>query len=427
MRKPTPSRPWDSVTLGSVEQLFEQARKQILSAVSPLEAVDTDLLSALGQVLSRDVVASQDVPPRETAAMDGYAVRSVDVASARAEHPVVLLVSQEIAAGAIGGDPIAPGEAARIMTGAPVPPNADAVVPFEHTDEDARGSPPRQIGVRIAPTIGANVRPAGEDLRAGDVALPRGTILGPPRLGVLASLGIARAPVHRRPRVGVLSTGDELIAPGQPAAAGRVYDANGATLAAGVAEAGGLPVSLGIAPDQPEVLERVLRGAAGACDLIVTSAGVSRGDYDLVKDVLRRLGRMAFWEVRMKPGRPLAFGWLGDTPLVGLPGNPVAAAVGFEQFVRPAIRKMLGATDLFRPEVAATIRGSATNRDGRRCFLRARLEWAESGYVAALNPRQGSGRLTSLSWANALVVIPEDVSTVSDGDRLAVQILGTPD
>jgi molybdopterin molybdotransferase len=223
--------------------------------------------------------------------------------------------------------------------------------------------------------------------------------------------------------VAILSTGDELLAPGVPPVEGRRYDSNGIVLAAAVVGAGGGPVPLGIAPDRPDALERRLHRAASTADLIITSAGVSHGDYDLVRGVLGRLGRIDFWQVRMRPGRPLAFGSLGDTPLIGLPGNPVAAAVGFEELVRPAIRKMLGAPNLFRPEVEATARGAAANRDERRCFFRARVERVGRDFVAVLNPRQGSGVLTALAWANALVVVPEDVPEVRDGDRVRVQLL----
>ena len=291
----------------------EEARERILSFVPLLDAEDTPIDDALGQAVAEDVVAGFAIPPLDNTSMDGYAVRAADTTGASAASPVTLRVVGELAAGYVYDGRVEPGTAVRIMTGAPMPAGADSVVPFEETDEPegrnfgsfAKSRP--EVGVLKAALPGANIRRAGEDVVPGAVILPRGTVLHPPQIGVLASLGMATVRVHRRPVVAILSTGDEIVAPGEPLKAGQIYDSNAHSVAAMVREIGGVPKMLGIASDTPEMLEARLKDGLDA-DLLVTSAGVSRGDYDVVKDVLMKHGEINFWTVRMRPGKPLAFG-----------------------------------------------------------------------------------------------------------------------
>lgn len=405
----------------------EEAAARVLSHVRTLPPERRAVLDALGQVLAEDVRATFDIPPRANSAMDGYAVRAADTVGATAAAPRFLEVIAELPAGHAPTVSVRPGTAIRIMTGAPMPEGADAVVQFELTTE-AQGASPRdgRIGILAAAKPAQNVRQAGEDVRAGDVVLRAGSEVRPAEVGVLASLGRREVAVIRRPRVAVLSTGDELLAPGEPLQPGKIYDANGYSVAALVRRYGGVPVQLGIARDRIEDLVAKVRAGLES-DMLITSAGVSVGDYDVVKDVLAAEGEIGFWQVRIKPGKPIAFGQIRGVPFVGLPGNPVASMVAFEQFVRPAILKMLGKTKLRKPEVEATLVGEVQNRDGRRCFYRAAVERRGGEYVATLTGPQGSGILTSMAQADGLVVIPEDVREAKTGDRVRVQMLDWPE
>jgi molybdopterin molybdotransferase len=325
------------------------------------------------------------------------------------------------------------GEAIRIMTGAPMPPGADAVVPFEETDEPLRGpneAPKKGDKVRVfkAARESANIRFAGEDVRRGQVVLSAGRLIRPSEVGVLASLGLSEVTVYRRPVVAILSTGDEITEPGQPLRLGCIYDANAYSVAALVRACGGVPKLLGIAHDTVEDLTAKIREGFDA-DMIVTSAGVSRGDFDVVKDVLVREGSIDFWSVRMRPGKPLAFGAFNapggrKVPHLGLPGNPVSSMVSFELFGRPALFKMLGRTDWERPLLKAIIRDEVRNGDGRRFFARSIVSRGEDGRLYAdLTGPQGSGILTSMSAANALTVIPEATTVARPGDEVDVMML----
>jgi molybdopterin molybdotransferase len=278
------------------------------------------------------------------------------------------------------------------------------------------------LGVKRPLKPWANIRPAGEDVRAGQTVLTAGTRLRPGEIGLLAALGRATVLVHRRPRVAILATGDELVEPGTEPRPGQISNSNGAAVAAMVRRYGGEPLVLGIARDTTDDLRAKLRAGSGA-DLLITTGGVSVGDYDLVKDVLRAEGRIDLWQVRLKPGKPLAFGRIDGTPLLGLPGNPVAAAVAFEQFARPAILAMLGRTDLAIPTVLARLGDRVENRGGRRHFARVRVEATAEGYVARLSGAQGAGILSALAAANGLLVVPEDVPTAEVGTMLPVQML----
>ena len=396
----------------------DEARARILQGIAPLHAISYPLDRALGLVLARDVPAFHDNPPFDNAAMDGFACRAAEIASATQEKPVWLPVAAEIMAGADNAGMLAAGTIARIMTGAPVPFGADTVVPFEET-----GGGTGVVGVEGSRAARANVRRKGEDFRSGETLLHAGTRLGPSQIALLAALGNTVVAVVRPPRVGILATGNEIVPSGTPLAPGQIWDSNGPALVALVAQAGAIPVSLGIARDDATALRSRLDEARDAgLDLLITSGGVSAGDFDLVKDVLRASGEMAFWSVRIKPGKPLAFGVLDGLPLIGLPGNPVAGIVAFLQFVRPALMKMMGRADLLLPEIEATLLDPIDNRGGRRNFVRVRVVPSADGWVARSAGAQGSAQLSTLARANGLLVIPEDVALAEPGMRFAVQM-----
>jgi len=418
---------------GSSMISVEEARDRILSFFHRLEPEQKPLLDALGQVLAEDVTAPFDIPPLDNTAMDGYAVRSADTTGASESSPRELRVVADLAAGYILETAIGPGEAVRIMTGAPMPPGSDAIVPFEETDEPMRavGQAPAKGGsVRVfkGAEKGANIRYRAEDVKAGTVVVPAGRLVRASEAGVLASMGVSSVRVYRRPVVAILSTGDEVTEPGQPLLPGRIYDANAHSVAALVKTFGGIPRLLGIAKDTVEDLTAKIREGLDA-DMLVTSAGVSRGDFDVVKDVLAREGAIDFWTVRMKPGKPLAFGAFNapdgrKVPHLGLPGNPVSSMVSFELFGRPAIFRMLGREDWQRPLVRAVTRDRVVNVDGRRFYARCIVTRGEHGRLYAdLTGPQGSGILTSMSAANALTVIPEDLPAALPGDEIDVIML----
>jgi molybdopterin molybdotransferase len=410
----------------------EEALERILSYVTLLEPEERPILDALGQVAAEDVVSAIDIPPHDNTAMDGYAVRAADTSGASEASPVMLRVIGELAAGYMFDGDVVRGTAVRIMTGAPMPHGADAVVPFEETDEPegrAFGSFAKSrdhVGVLKAAEAGANVRYAAEDVRRGQPIIPRGRVLQPAQIGVLASLGRARVRVHRRPVVAVLSTGDEVVEPGTPLGPGQIYNSNTYSIAAMVLASGGVPKRLGIAKDTVEALTAKIREGLDA-DMLVTSAGVSRGDYDVVKDVLAKEGEVDFWTVRMRPGKPLAFGTFASggrrIPHIGLPGNPVSSMVSFELFGRPAIYKMLGRDDWRRPVVRAIADEEIVNTDGRRVYARAIVSRRDGGWHAALTGPQGSGMLTSMAFANALAVVPEDTERIAPGEEVDAMLL----
>jgi molybdopterin molybdotransferase len=411
----------------------EEARERILAFFERLPVERKPLLGALGQVLADDSVAPFDIPPLDNTAMDGYAVRAADTTGATEESPRTLKVIADLAAGYVLETPVGAGEAVRIMTGAPMPPGSDAIVPFEETDEPLRGvneAPVREATVRVfkGAEAGANIRYRAEDVTHGQTVIPAGRVVRASEIGVLASIGLSEVSVYRRPVVAILSTGDEITEPGQPLLPGRIYDANAHSIAALVTAYGGVPKLLGIAHDTVEDLTAKIREGLGA-DMLVTSAGVSRGDFDVVKDVLAREGAIDFWTVRMKPGKPLAFGAFKApdgrrVPHLGLPGNPVSSMVSFELFGRPAIFKMLGRDDWERPIVRAILRDEVLNTDARRFYARCIVTLGDDGrYYADLTGPQGSGILTSMSAANALTIIPEDQPSAQPGDEIDVMML----
>ncbi len=408
----------------------EEAQGRILATVRVLEPERVPILEALGRVLAEEVTADRDIPPLANSAMDGYAVRAADVA----QVPARLQVIGEAPAGRLCLVEVGPGTAVRIMTGAPLPAGADAVVPFEHTrpvrsldwqpaapDQSAAGE---WVEVLRETHPGANVREAGEDVRAGQVVLFPGHVLRPQEIGMLAALGRMEVAVIRRPRVAILATGDEVVPPWETPGPGQIRDANSYTVAAQVRQYGGIPLILGVARDEEALIrEGVRRALAERADLIITSGGVSIGDFDLVKQVLAAEGEMHFWSLNMKPGRPMAFGVVGGVPLVGLPGNPVSAMIATELFVRPALLKMQGVTEWPWPEVRARLADPITRKDGRRHYLRVRLRQTPDGWEATLTGDQGSGILYSLVQADGLAIIPEDVDHLPAGAEVPVLLL----
>lgn len=407
----------------------EEAYQRIMSCFSPLETEEKALQDCLGQVLAANITSPLDLPPLTNSAMDGYAVRQEDIREASGQSPRQLRVIGLVAAGQVSSQTVTSGTAIRIMTGAPIPAGADTVVPFEETDEMRQrdsGQTLEQINIEAGLPPGSNVRPSGEDVLKGQLVLEAGTLIRPSVVGVLASLGLQQARVIRRPVVSILATGDELVGVGEALGPGQIFDSNSAGVAASVVAAGGLPRVLGIARDTLDSLHQKLEEVTGS-DLLITSAGVSKGDYDIVKDVLNERGDINFWSVRMRPAKPLAFGHLrgggSPIPMLGLPGNPVSAMVAFEMFARPAIRTMLGMSNLARPMVPGILTGPIFNGDGRRVYARVEVEKRDGIYYAAPTGPQGSNILTSMSRANGLAICPDDEAYRQAGDPVDIIML----
>lgn len=411
----------------------DRARAQILACTPRLSSESVPLWNALHRCLAEAIVAPHDVPPFRNSAMDGYAVRVEDVQNATPEQPAYLEVVEEVSAGAVPNRSVMAGQAVRIMTGAPMPEGANGVVRFEDSSEmwavADRPSAPR-VAIVQPLSQWEHVRHAGEDMQAGRTVLTAGTILKPAHIGVLATVGCATVPVTLLPKVALLATGDELVAADAPLAPGKIRNANEYTTSAMVLEAGGIPIPLGIAPDRAEAIAAKLReGLEAGVDLFLTSAGVSVGDYDVVKEVLAAEGEMTFWQVAIKPGRPLAFGQLGrnghTVPIIGLPGNPVAAMVAFHVFAAPAIRQMAGIAP-FIPTTSAILSEAVENRGARRHYMRARA-WEDEAGKWRVTTRgsgvqvQGAGILTSMVWANCFAIVPEGTTALAAGDEVAIE------
>lgn len=362
-----------------------------------------------------------DLPPFANSSVDGFAVRSRDVEGSSRTTPVKLSVVGDIGAGQMPDLTIGPDQAARIMTGAPIPKNADSVIPVEDTDFTVRqaGMPaPEQVTIYRPAKKNENVRPQGQDVRAGQVVMQAGRRLTPQDLGFLAMIGLAEVPVFRRPRVAVLSTGDELVPVGEPLQPGTIYDSNSALLAALVEQYGGDMLPLGISEDREDAVETLLdRAVEAGADLILSSAGVSVGAFDYVRAVVEKAGSITFWRVNMRPGKPLAFGHYRDIPLIGLPGNPVSAYVGFEVFVRLALLKLSGSTGLDHP-VRDVFLTEPVDSDGRESYLRGVAEVQDGRWIAHLTGHQGSGNLYSIVQANALLIIPSGVKSLPAGAKV---------
>ncbi|MFJ7998602.1 gephyrin-like molybdotransferase Glp [Streptomyces sp. NPDC096310] len=419
----------------------------ILAAVRPLDPIELQLLDAQGCVLVEDVTVPVALPPFDNSSMDGYAVRTADVTGATEEFPAVLTVVGDVAAGSGALPEVGPGQAARIMTGAPLPPGAEAVVPVEWTDggtgagaatsmrpagEDGAGAS-GEVRVHRPAEARAHVRARGSDVRAGDLALKAGTVLGPPQIGLLAAIGRGRVRVRPRPRVVVLSTGSELIQPDESLGEGQIYDSNSFALTAAARDAGALAYRVGAVTDDADTLRATIEDQLIRADMVVTTGGVSVGAYDVVKEALSSVGDedeagggIDFRRVAMQPGKPQGFGSIGPehTPLLAFPGNPVSCYVSFELFARPAIRALMGLEDLHRTTVRASLRADRTlsSPAGRRQFLRGAYD-AEAGAVTLVGGA-GSHLVAALAQADALIVIPEETVSVEPGTEVEVVLIG---
>ncbi|MGP4002748.1 molybdotransferase-like divisome protein Glp [Streptomyces sp. 8N706] len=419
----------------------EEHLDDILRHIRPLDPIELQLLDAQGCILVEDVTVPFALPPFDNSSMDGYAVRTADVSGASEEYPAVLTVIGDVAAGSGELPTVGPGEAARIMTGAPLPPGAEAVVPVEWTDGGTGGGPASgmrsagdapegasgEVAVHRGAEAGAHVRTRGSDVSAGELALEAGTVLGPPQIGLLAAIGRGSVRVRPRPRVVVLSTGSELIQPGEELGPGRIHDSNSFALTAAARDAGAIAYRVGAVGDDPHTLRATIEDQLIRADIIVTSGGVSVGAYDVVKEALSQFegeeGRVVFRKLAMQPGKPQGFGRIGrdGTPLLALPGNPVSSYVSFELFARPAIRALMGMDPAGRETVRAVCPlGIGWSPKGKRQFLRGRYADGEVSPVGG----SGSHLVKALAHANALIVVPEDVTSVAPGDQVEVVLLG---
>jgi molybdopterin molybdotransferase len=403
----------------------EEALQAVLGRVAPLPPRRAALAEALGLVLARDVVSGEDLPPFDNSAMDGFAVRAGDIVQASREHPVGLDVLAEAPAGSAHRWELGPGQAVRIMTGAILPGGTEAVVPVEHTT-----SSPGRVEILRAVRKGGNLRLAGEDVRAGEVVGRKGTRLRASEIGLLAALGCTEVDILPAPRMAVLTTGAELVeASGKPGL-GQIRDANIHALCAQAREVGCPVLPFPRVPDRAEAVAEALETALGQCDVVLTNGGVSAGDYDFVNQVLERLGAVpVFRQVNQKPGRPLTFWMHGGTPVFGLPGNPVAAMVCFEHYVRPALRKILGQPLLLRPVVDGVLAEAyrKDERDRRTHFLRVAARREGGVWVASPTGPQGSGILSSMTKANAIAEIPEASASLQAGDPVRLHLTDLPE
>jgi molybdopterin molybdotransferase len=413
---------------------YEQALEQVINGINQLGDEERLLLESRGQVLAENVFSSINVPPRDNSALDGYAVRASDIKNCSAQNPRVLKVIDVVIAGDIPRVELTTGTAIRIMTGASIPAGADAVIGFENSDETQRtvGEKgfPAEIGIVVAEEPGGNIRKTGESIKKDELVMARGTVLRPSEIGVLASMGISAVRVVRRPIVAILATGNELADLGEPLIEGKIYNSNTYSIASQVMRDGGIPRLLGIALDNEASVTAKIERSMDA-DMLITIGGVSMGDYDVVKNVLAQKGKMVFWKVRTKPGKPLAFGAIkrtgtdkkGDLPHLGLAGNVVSSMVNYELFVRPALLKMMGKTNLTKPTIEAIMEDGIKNEDGRRVFARVIVEKRQDVFYARLTGPQGSGILRSMAMANGLAIVPEDKERVVKGDKLQVMML----
>jgi molybdopterin molybdotransferase len=396
----------------------EDALKLILDTAPLLGLEKVDIITALGRVIGENIYSPSDIPPFDNSAMDGYAVRSEDTKGVSKNNPVVLTVTEDLPAGYVAKRRITKGEAIRIMTGAPLPEGADSVLMVEETE--AFGN---KVKIFSEAQSGQHIRKAGEDVKKGELVIPEGTLLRPAAIGMLAALRRSFVSVYQKPIVSILCTGDELVDVDGELKEGQIVSSNSYTLASQVKECGGIPVVLGIARDTKEDLERKFREGLRA-DVIISSAGVSVGDYDLVKEVLKELGmEMKFWKVGMRPGQPLAFGSIGGKPAFGLPGNPVSSMVSFEQFVRPYLLKMQGHKKIFRPVIEAIWQEDFKKKTERKYFVRCIVTKKEGTYIASSTGEQGSGILKSMVLANGLAIFPEEKEVIKAGEKVKVQLL----
>ena len=396
----------------------EEALDKILSYIQPLGSERVSILEALGRVCAEDILANRDIPSFNNSGMDGYAVRSEDIQNASAEHPVQLEVIEDLPAGFIPRKRVERGNGTRIMTGALIPEGADAVVPVEGSKKEGNF-----VSIFMSGLPGEYIRKAGEDVKKGECVISAGDLINPAEIGMLASLGRSFVAVYQRATVAILCTGEELVDVDGDLDGTKIVSSNSYSLAAQVKDCGAIPIQLGIARDRKEEIKgKLLQGLRA--DVLISSAGVSVGDYDFVKDVLKDMGvEIVFWKVAMKPGMPVVFGTVQGKPVFGLPGNPVSSMVSFEQFVRPSLLKMMGHRRLFRPVIDAILKEGIQKRPGRRHFMRAFVALEKGQYFVTATGAQGSGILKSMVKANGLMVIPEDREIVKAGEKVKVQLL----
>jgi molybdopterin molybdotransferase len=399
----------------------EDARRKVLEAVRPLPTEEALVGDAFGLVLASDLEAPHPLPRFDNSAMDGYALRAVDATTASEMNPAVLRIVGEVRAGAPGELFVEEGGAARIMTGAPIPEGADAVVPVEQTTEADH-----EVVITEAAVVGRHIRPAGDDVEEGRLLIRSGTELGAGELALLASMGLSPVPVRRGPRVAVLVTGDELVPPEATPRPGQIRDSNSVALEALVKEAGGDPIACDPVSDTLEETESALKRAAELADLVVSSGGVAVGRYDFVKDAVSSLGEIDMWRVAMQPGKPVVLGRIGTTPFLGLPGNPVSIHIGFEQFVRPAVRKMRGCRILLRPRLTAKLTESIGKPPGRLHFVRVRLERNGTQWWATPTGAQGSHIQSSLVDCDGVAHFPAEDSKLESGAEVTVEVWRLP-
>jgi molybdopterin molybdotransferase len=396
----------------------DEALNKILSNVHPLGLEKIPILETLGRVIAEDIYAHRDIPPLDNSAMDGYALRFEDVQKASSDNPIRLEVIEDLPAGFISKKKLEKGKAIRIMTGAPIPKGADTVIPVEETKKE-NGF----VLIFKGAGVGENIRKAGEDVKKGDRVISAGDGIRPAEVGMLASVGRSSVSVYQKPLVAILCTGDELVDVDGQLDEAKIISSNSYTLSAQVKECGAIPIQLGIAKDSKEEIEEKFRQGIRA-DVLVSSAGVSVGDYDFVKDVMKHLGlEMVFWKVAMRPGQPLAFGTIAGKPVFGLPGNPVSSMISFEQFVRPSLLKLMGFRQLFRPIIEAILKEEIKKIFGRRYFIRGSVSFEKGEYFVTTTGEQGSGILRSMVKANGLIVIPESQEMVRAGEKVKVQLL----
>jgi molybdopterin molybdotransferase len=396
-----------------------EALKVILETVNTTSSEEVKLTEVLDRVLREDIYADFDIPQLDNSAMDGYAVKACDIQGASPAQPKILEVIEDLRAGYLSAQQIKHGQAIRIMTGAPIPQGADSVVIVENTEREGKN----KVKVFKQTTLGENIRRQGEDLRRGELVIVRGTLLNSAHIGLLASLGVSSLKVARKPKVAILATGDEVVDIEEILEPGKLRSSNTYTLYSQILKCGGIPKNLGIAHDKPEELQSKIKEGLN-CDIILTSGGVSVGDYDLVKFILVKMGTdIKFWKVAMKPGKPLAFGLIEGIPIFGLPGNPVSSMVSFEVFVRPMILKMLGQNEDTRKEVDAVLEEDIKKKKGLRYFLRAKTRWEDGVYLTRTTGPQGSGILKSMALANSLIILPEEEEEIKRGTRTTVRFL----
>ncbi|MDO9530306.1 MAG: molybdopterin molybdotransferase MoeA [Syntrophales bacterium] len=396
----------------------EEALNRILGSITPLGLEKTDILNSLGRVLGEDIYADMDIPPENNSAMDGYALRWEDTKKASRENPIILNVIEDIPAGHTPLKTVNSGETSRIMTGAHIPPGADAVVRMEETEKTGTS-----VKIFSEASTGQDIRFAGEDVKDGELVIPSGTVIRPAEIGMMASLGRSFINIYQRPVVAILATGDELVDIDEKMSSGTIRSSNSYSIAAQIIDCGAIPLQIGIAKDVREDLIAKFKEARRA-DIIISSGGVSVGDYDLVKEIMKEVGnRMEFWQVAMRPGKPLAYGTIEDVPVLGLPGNPVSSMISFEQFARPSILKMMGHKKLFRKTVTAILKEEIKKKSGFKNFIRAHITYEGGKCFATTTGEQGSGILKSMVRANGLIVLPENKTKAKTGDEVTVQLI----